>query len=154
MVASANIEFKKNSPNQEYYFKLKKRKLMYVYQIYESLLIINRNEAKIFDNGKELKSLREYRYIENIFLGINDNFLLVISLNITILFILAIISKDLAIVTIRLMQYIIKYICRRMLQLTVKGNEIAQLLEMEKLTLLGLYFKIMDRINKAELLSK
>lgn len=97
---SANIEFKKNNPNQEYFLKLKKKKLIYIYSIYESLQEINREEHRIFNTNKDLKNSHYYSYIDVSFLEVKDQFLLIIISVILILYILGIISKILA--TVRL----------------------------------------------------
>lgn len=97
-VAAKKIVFKKGAPNQEYFYRLKKLKLMYTYKIYESLIIINCDEKTIFDNNKGRQ--KDYQQIDNVFLLIKDQFLLIITMNVTILFILGIITKDFATVFI------------------------------------------------------
>ena len=98
IVINAKIELKSDNPNHEFYIQLKKKKLIYLYNIYESLLNMNRDELSIFDLNKENSVVREYRFFDNRILEINDQFLKLIILIILILYIIGIISNELSVV--------------------------------------------------------
>ena len=98
IVSNLKLELKSDHPNHEFYLQIKKRRLIYLYNIHESLLILNKDENSIFDLNKENSLVREFRFFENRFLFIKDEFLKLIILLILILYIVGIITKGLAVV--------------------------------------------------------
>ena len=76
IVSNLKLELKSDHPNHEFYLQIKKRRLIYLYNIHESLLILNKDENSIFDLNKENSLVREFRFFENRFLFIKDEFLI------------------------------------------------------------------------------
>ena len=103
MLINTKYDFSQYS---DFYIKLEKKKIVYLFQIYESIITLNKEESCVFDSKliKETDLLREYTYFEIKFLEIDDQFLQILILIILLLYILGIITKELSVVYIALKQ--------------------------------------------------
>lgn len=129
----------------EFYYKIEKRKLITLSKIYQSFLDIHdEKSANNIDTSSYFSPLEKDEkmiYINFHFLKLNDIFLQIVILCILILYILKILGKEL---TTELFKYIFK---NYMHDKTSKLNEIKILLELDLDTLVGIYFDTYDNLN-------